>query len=505
LLEEAIVALINQGKRNYAIDLSALDYLYSDSMNKFFAINRRILDVNGRLALLSPRKEVRAILDKSGIANFLKIYENENELAQSSQEIIKQTVSINIHDLKAQGTAPRPPLSEFEDLRSEIGSALTADFERGPAETMTGPAGFARPQSFEPVPHPPTQEPYMPSRQAYAPPPPAYQEPATMQPAPASTPKMRETSSGFRPGESAGSATQPQRQGSGIEKDKPPFAPAQIKETRYRDFFEEETKKKNFPVGIVFALIAVIILAGVGGWLYLNGMPPFLAQKSEPSQPLVKSLAAVPQPEQVVPQVAVEEPQQAVVEKQVESAPKGREPEQKRREPFEKKPVVKSSSRSTPKNSYAPGSPTQAEIDAARRRAMEAAAQEQDVEAEIAATEQAAAAQAAAESAAAERMAAERVAEESEVQPPVMDIPSDNISVGGGDGGAGDPGTIFIATIPPVAEVYMDGKLIGKSNVDELNVTSGTHMIKFVKSGKEIMKELTFKAGKNPSQMIKIQ
>jgi hypothetical protein len=38
-----------------------------------------------------------------------------------------------------------------------------------------------------------------------------------------------------------------------------------------------------------------------------------------------------------------------------------------------------------------------------------------------------------------------------------------------------------------------------------LNVTSGTHMIKFVKSGKEIMKELTFKAGKNPSQMIKIQ
>jgi hypothetical protein len=50
----------------------------------------------------------------------------------------------------------------------------------------------------------------------------------------------------------------------------------------------------------------------------------------------------------------------------------------------------------------------------------------------------------------------------------------------------------------------MDGKLIGKTNVSEMKVTSGTHTMKFVKSGKEIVKKMTFKPGKNPSQMIRI-
>ena len=69
----------------------------------------------------------------------------------------------------------------------------------------------------------------------------------------------------------------------------------------------------------------------------------------------------------------------------------------------------------------------------------------------------------------------------------------------------GESGTIFIASIPPVADVYMDGTRIGKTNVEELKITAGTHTMKFVKGTKEIEKVMTFQPGKNASQMVRIQ
>jgi hypothetical protein len=50
----------------------------------------------------------------------------------------------------------------------------------------------------------------------------------------------------------------------------------------------------------------------------------------------------------------------------------------------------------------------------------------------------------------------------------------------------------------------MDGVRIGKTNVEELKVTAGTHSMKFVKGAAETSKEMTFVAGKNPSQMVRI-
>ena len=50
----------------------------------------------------------------------------------------------------------------------------------------------------------------------------------------------------------------------------------------------------------------------------------------------------------------------------------------------------------------------------------------------------------------------------------------------------------------------MDGQLIGKTNVEELKVRSGTHNMRFVKGGKEVSKSMTFQPGKNASQMVRI-
>ena len=51
----------------------------------------------------------------------------------------------------------------------------------------------------------------------------------------------------------------------------------------------------------------------------------------------------------------------------------------------------------------------------------------------------------------------------------------------------------------------MDGNPVGKTNLSELKVKSGTHSMKFVKNGVEVTKEMTFSAGKNPSQVVRVQ
>jgi hypothetical protein len=70
---------------------------------------------------------------------------------------------------------------------------------------------------------------------------------------------------------------------------------------------------------------------------------------------------------------------------------------------------------------------------------------------------------------------------------------------------SGGEATIFIASIPPVADVFLDGKLVGKTNVSEIKLPAGTHNLKFVKGVKEVTKAITVQPGKNPSQMVRLQ
>jgi anti-anti-sigma factor len=571
LLEETISSLISQGKRNFAIGLAGLDYIYSDAMNKFFIINRTVLDVSGRLALLSPSPEVRAILDKSGISNFLKIYNTDDELARSSHEIIKQTATIDKNDLMAQG-GQQPAMSEFDELRSEIGSALTADIELPPRPASQ--PGFAKPPQFEtmmpPGPQippaskiPPFQAPPMPSQQdsfaaqrpmypsAQPMQAPAYKAPDFGMPAgdnsgvdqsgyrnmnagqpqqPIGGQRLRESTPGFKPVESAASQKPATKQFPSADQEASLQDISRDKESRFRDFIEEDHKK--FPVGIIFALIAVIILAG-GGFAVFTLMKPGAGEKKPE---IAQSMPQQVQPATpAVPQVAVEEPVKEVptepvaqvpVEPQkevVETAPVSPKPTAAKT-PVQRKPVKQTPQVKAPKQTIA-GGPSAAEIEAARQRVLESQQAEEQEQLEATAAREAAAklaaqkeeaaaekaasvaAKAAADREASERVAAEKAAaaerEAAAAKVAAKVAAAAEPAVGGGEGG--EIGTIFIATIPPVAEVYMDGKLLGKSNVDELSVTSGTHSMKFVKAGKEFSKEMSFKPGKNPSQMIKIQ
>ena len=89
------------------------------------ALNRRILDVTGRLSLMAPQPEVLQILKRSGIHNVLRIFETETDLIRSSEDMIMQTSSHQMSDITAAKNAP--PQSEFDQLRTEIGSVFDSD------------------------------------------------------------------------------------------------------------------------------------------------------------------------------------------------------------------------------------------------------------------------------------------------------------------------------------------------------------------------------------------
>jgi outer membrane biosynthesis protein TonB len=79
--------------------------------------------------------------------------------------------------------------------------------------------------------------------------------------------------------------------------------------------------------------------------------------------------------------------------------------------------------------------------------------------------------------------------------PPVA---SASVSSSGGDA------SIFIASIPPVADVYLNGKLVGRTNVSEIKLPSGTLTLRFVKGPKEVSQEVTLQPGKNPSRLVRL-
>jgi hypothetical protein len=66
--------------------------------------------------------------------------------------------------------------------------------------------------------------------------------------------------------------------------------------------------------------------------------------------------------------------------------------------------------------------------------------------------------------------------------------------------------TVFIATVPPGAKLYMDGKPVGEANISKVKVKPGKHKMRFVAPNgkfKEVM--MTFKDGDNGSQTVKIK
>ena len=64
--------------------------------------------------------------------------------------------------------------------------------------------------------------------------------------------------------------------------------------------------------------------------------------------------------------------------------------------------------------------------------------------------------------------------------------------------------TIFISTLPPMAEVYMDDSYIGKTNIEKLKVSSGIHQMTFIWDSVRLDTVMTFMEGENASMLIRL-
>ena len=348
LLKDTLNSYIAEGKRNFAIDLSPLDYIYSDAINVILALNRRILDVSGRLSLLSPNPEVRSILERTGLHNILKIYETETDLLRSSEDIILQTTRFNLSELKSyQQPSPPPPKSEFDEFKSEISTAMSP----GQPADNAGPYGALDTEipddSF--VKQAPRYE------ESFAPPPrqPAQQFQAQEQDfGPVSPPRRKQPKQAPQPAfEMAPETPSPQRH----EREPAPELP-EVKTGRKtvdRDFdrfaredrdeeFEDEKPKRSLTPVLIGIVILVLVGAGIVGYLSFVKKPgkqvtlqtpatPAPAPQTMPelSQPAQPPAAAAPAPAAPAPETAVQPPAAKTatsVERQVEKQPVAKHP-----------------------------------------------------------------------------------------------------------------------------------------------------------------------------------
>lgn len=611
LLEQTVNSLIEDGKRNFAIDLSKIDYLYSDSINKFINLNHKVLNVYGRLTLLSPNNQVDKILKRAGIQNFLKIYESVDELQRASDEIIQQTTTLNIKDIQNYQQDGKKDVSEFEDFRSEIGKAIDSstypdqqkEFSNySQSDSAFSPSEYDRTQDFS-EPTKGQKKPYFispqhqnasplftqqPLENHFSPAPPQYQNfsappiqsppPPPQQPIqqPQQPPKygqqsMPGTSNYDMPQSPVPPATQPQAQ-------QPPYSyPPQQMGQEYRqphptspglkpapttprpptalereELFEESSKK--FPIIFVIAPILGIIIVLVGVFIFFNPFKdtPFSISnlfKGKSSQTVVPE----PKPADVIPpipsegstpgkvpgEIDVPESETVTEEPEVPETPVVKEPEK----PVTK-PVVTRKSTRTPRKGSRSGKKPVKQVSANRIQftsypskakimvdnnligrtpyiwknpsvygMVDVVIDKEGYEAKtinfeftggslkkhaILMKERAA-----------PRVTQPEVDDEPELEEPPEPIKKPKPVVKKPEPEpepvASNEGVIFLSTIPPMADVYMDGVKIGRSNVDELKVTAGTHTMRFVKGSKEVTKQMTFTEGQNPSQLIRIK
>jgi hypothetical protein len=618
--------MISSGRRYIAIDISPLDYIYSDGINALVTLNKRAQETGGTLALVSPQPKVVGILQTAGVQSAMSVLSGEAELMGLSNGISSAAA--------AAGSAAQ---SEFESLRSEIGSVFGDDAPpsgRASAPPPPPPPVFAPPPPPPVYAPPPALEP-----PAYAPLPPepetlavplAPAAPMELQPmappptAPAFPPPSESFPSetmafGELGGSSFGTLETPPKSSSfddfdddfgGKKKKKPkerfddfdddfgvkkkkskdpfdddfggfkkkskdPFddddfsGKKRFAKESFNDFGTDDNvfsdKKKGSPVGAIVVLIILLALGG-GGWYFFGPMggklPGMDGGSSETAYPASADRPSGPTggpdmsaPDIPVTTIEVETPRPMTYTPGGKQSPEDKksdksDPKQKSA-PYPSSTTPSYSTPSTPSYSTpsTPSTPSYSSpsysspsySDPAPAPSYSAPEPEPappppppKVEQVVVTSNP---------SGATVEVDGRRggntpytfkpaswgdititvsmngyekstktvefeggtlnvpfsLSRASAAPPPSQAPPAARPSAG--PSGA----SIFIATLPPKAEVYIGGRLIGTSNEGELQVPTGTHEVRFVKDGVEKTETITFNPGKNPTRFVNLK
>jgi hypothetical protein len=127
--------LVRGGNQYIAIDLTPLDYIYSDAINRFVNLNRTILDIHGRIVIVASHPKVLELLDKAGVPNFIKIVNGDNDLLKISEMMTPQQ--------PAPPTPAPAPVEPPAPLVDNDFSNLQASLNEEPAQQIPVPAQVA--------------------------------------------------------------------------------------------------------------------------------------------------------------------------------------------------------------------------------------------------------------------------------------------------------------------------------------------------------------------------
>jgi anti-anti-sigma factor len=78
-LEANLLRLIDEGARQMIIDCSKVEYINNDGLRVLLNVSKRILNMNGRIALHSPSPSAKEMFDKTGFAMVSRLYETREE------------------------------------------------------------------------------------------------------------------------------------------------------------------------------------------------------------------------------------------------------------------------------------------------------------------------------------------------------------------------------------------------------------------------------------------
>ena len=573
MIEQKIDSMIGEGKRNFAINLESVDYLYSDSINKFINLNHRILNVYGRLALLSPGTQVSQILKRAGVQNFLKIYPSSEDLRQASDEIIQQTTALNINEIKKMQPEPQDSMSEFEDFRSEIGKAIdpTTPNHMGVSPETTQPYSptfdaLPTPNFSSPTPppvfSPPTAAPGSPAQTpqfqdfgnvAPPPPPPKFDQSQFSIPnfetPPPSQPHFQQPPQPKAPQfqQPPMPEYKPETPQVDFELDSKQKKTKPARVDRYDDFEDEfDTTKKKFPIAmVVFPLLMIIILGlGIGYFTMFNPFKSTSTQQADKITPKPQ-IPQIPDITESEAKVAAKDslsskesekmeektPQKEVVKPTtpVKRVRRTKKPKRRATTPARvAEPARKSESPKAASKIIITSYPSNAKVSANNKTLgyTPYTWDEPSVYGIVTVTVEK---DGYSPNKSNFEFAGGTVKKHIELTRKVVKItprptptpkptprptptpkptprptprpapkPAPVVS-------SAESGTIFISSLPPMAEVFMDGQKIGKTNIAELKITAGSHRMKFVKGAKTLTKQMTFISGKNPSQLVRLK
>ncbi len=268
--------LVRSGNQYIAIDLSSLDYIYSDSINRFINLNRSILDINGRIVIVAPHPKVYELLEKAGVLNFIKVCRSEEELMRISEMI-----------------SPAP--TEEEAAAPVIEQPVPTPIQEAPAPVIEQPV----PTPIQEAPAPVIEQP-VPVQQESSPfeQPPVVEEEISFDVAPEeiSTPEPaveEEVAFEFSAVEEditnvenieapTLDAPEPVEEDAfddsvAVEESNPIF---HEEETKMDDLFKEDSKKgKGKGLGI-FILLAIIIVGGLSAMYFTGNLDSVIANSS---------------------------------------------------------------------------------------------------------------------------------------------------------------------------------------------------------------------------------